>query len=999
MKPRVVLAGIILLLSPCGHAQSLIYQQLEPPVIVPGSTSTLLVQVLVSGSPTRVTFESALQLGIEVDMKDDGTGGDRVAGDGIYTITLPTAPIFAAMRPDDVYRPWLGYFRPYSGTTSAGAYSAFAEVADLKIPRLPVVADAPDVQHTDYVVNILSPQAFPSNAAPSAIPDPASVTQRFFALFPDVFDVINIVYVRSFFQNRHHVLLRNAVHGIGLPIFDNGSTYGSSSQLQGISVFPIPSYFDGADYGLQHEFGHQWINFLNVPPVAAGIPHWPLSTMASGTMGFSISGGEGGNFPCTIVPDPNGVRIVPKNPNVPVFGDLDLYLMGLLPPDQVGEQIILDNQDYNAVYSQCNGSIYSGTFTKLHVSDLTGNPSIGPRIPDSTSSPKQFRLATIVVTRDSLLSPEAMAFYSLFAQRMELQAAVPFHMGFQKDTVAPFAVSTRGLGTMFARIAQPCTYSYSSGGQAFTALGGTGTITITTGAGCAWTIGPLPSWVTLTSPSSGLGNGTVTFQVLPNTGGDLSASFTIAGKTFTIEQEAASITGLIPAGSLAQIASEGTWDLTLTAINLGASSATARFSFLDNNGNPQALPLTFPQSAPAAGPELAATLDRTLNPNAQIVMESTGPDSAATLVGSGQLLSNGNVTGFGVFSNPKLHWNAVVPLETRTASRYILAFDNTAPLTTGVAVANLAAQAQNVAVIIRDDAGTQIGNPTIPLVALGHTSFMLNDTQLGFPVTNNKRGTIEFDMPPGGQLSVLGLRVNGAALTTLPVLANVGSNGGSITHVAYNGGWTSVFYIVNTGSSSAQFTLSFVDENGVALAVPLLLPQSGTNTTTAVLTRTLAAGEMLVVDTNQQDSPTPVAGSAQLTTTGNIGGFEIFRWNTFGQEASVPLETRTPNSFVLVFDDTNGLTTGVALASTSGLPVNITATFRDDTGGQIGVPQSIALAAHAHKSFLLPDLFQTAAGKRGMVEFAAPQGQTISVIGLRARSSDGTLTTIPVLTK
>ena len=33
-----------------------------------------------------------------------------------------------------------------------------------------------------------------------------------------------------------------------------------------------------------------------------------------------------------------------------------------------------------------------------------------------------------------------------------------------------------------------------------------------------------------------------------------------------------------------------------------------------------------------------------------------------------------------------------------------------------------------------------------------------------------------------------------------------------------------------------------------------------------------------------------------------------------------------------------------------------------------------------------------------MVEFAAPQGQGISVIGLRAKS-DGTLTTIPVLTK
>ena len=512
-------------------------------------------------------------------------------------------------------------------------------------------------------------------------------------------------------------------------------------------------------------------------------------------------------------------------------------------------------------------------------------------------------------------------------------------------------------------------------------------------------MGALPAGVTLTSSGSGVGNGSVTFQVLPNFGGGVSSSFTIADQTFTIEQSAASIAGLATAGSLGQVASEGTWDFSLIGINLGVSAATARFSFTGDNGSPLMLPLTFPQLPPTAGPELASTLDRTLSPNAQVVMESTGSDNVAPLVGSGQLLSNGDVSGFGIFSNPKQHWNAVVPLETRNAGKYILAFDNTTPLTTGVAVASLAAQAQNVTAIVKDDKGLQIGgNAAISLSAQGHTSFMLNNPPAGFPSTAGKRGTIEFDTPPGGQLSVLGLRANGPALTTLPVLANVGTTGGSITHVAYNGGWTSVFYIVNTGNASAQFTLSFVDENGVALSVPLLLRQSGTNTTTSALTRTLASGEMLVVDTNQQDSPIAIVGSAQLTTTGNIGGFEIFRWNTFGQEASVPLESRSPNSFVLVFDDTDGLTTGVALASNFGLQANITATFRDDTGAQIGVPQLVTLAPHGHKSFLLPDLLQAAAGKRGMVEFAATPGQSFSVIGLRAKS-DGTLTTIPMLTK
>jgi len=541
---------------------------------------------------------------------------------------------------------------------------------------------------------------------------------------------------------------------------------------------------------------------------------------------------------------------------------------------------------------------------------------------------------------------------------------------------------------------------FSDLGQSFSPSGNSGSVNLTFPSGFSWTASSGANWLTITSSPAGTGSGTLNYQLAANTGADRTATITVSGFTFTIEQEAATIPGLASAGSLGQVASEGGWDFSLIGINLGASAATARFTFADNNGSPLMLPLTFPQLTGAAGPELASTLDRTLNPSAQIVMESKGPDNATPLAGSGQLLSNGSVSGFGIFSNPKVHWNAVVPLETRNASKYIMAFDNTGALTTGLAVANLAALQQNVQVIIRDDAGNQIGNPVISLGALGHTSFMLNDPNLGFPVTNNRRGTLEFETPLGGQISVLGLRVNGAALTTLPVLADVGTSGGSITHVAYNGGWTRVFYIVNTGSSPAQFTLSFVDENGVALPVPLLLPQSSTSMRTSALTQTLAAGAMLVVNANQQDSSVPVAGSAQLTTTGNISGFEIFRWNTFSQEASVPLETRTPKSFLLVFDNTNGLTTGVALANLSGSQANITVTLRDDTGAPLpSIP--INLLPRGHLSFLLPDpaWYPASANKRGIVEFAVPPGGQISVIGLRAKSSDGTLTTIPVLIK
>ncbi len=538
-----------------------------------------------------------------------------------------------------------------------------------------------------------------------------------------------------------------------------------------------------------------------------------------------------------------------------------------------------------------------------------------------------------------------------------------------------------------------CAYSLSAGGQTFSAAGGSGTITITTTAGCPWTVGAPPAGVILTSPASGMGSGTVTFQVAPNSGGDVSGSFTIAGQTFTIEQEASSIPGAGFVGSLAQVVSEGTWAMTLEALNLGTSPARIRMNLTRDNGSPMQMPLNFPQLPPVSGPLLASTLDRTLAAGALLVM-TTNPDSSPTSQGWGQLLGTGTVSGFGIFSNPALKWDAVVPLESRSATTYILAFDNTGGLATGLAIANLGSSAANVAVVIRDDTGAQIGTESIPLVAFGHTSFLLAGQ---YPITENKRGTVEFDTPPGGQISALGLRANGPALTTLPVLAEVDSSGGSIPHILFNGGFTNNITLVNTGSINASTTLSFFADDGAPLSVPLFLPQSGESPTGTTLTRNIAPGASLLIQTVGQDSLASTEGSVQLSTNGNVSGFGIFRWTQFEQEASVPLETRNATSYVLPFDDTNGDSTGLAIANLANQAANVTVKISDDTGALVQTT-SLLLNAEGHTSFMLPSTYSSAANIRGTVEFVAPAGGRISVIGLRA-TSQGTLTTIPVLAK
>lgn len=84
--------------------------------------------------------------------------------------------------------------------------------------------------------------------------------------------------------------------------------------------------------------------------------------------------------------------------------------------------------------------------------------------------------------------------------------------------------------------------------SSFPATGGTGSVPITAGTGCAWTATSSAAFVTISSGATGNGNGTVAFTVAQNTGAARSATLTIAGATsFTITQAAAAST---PAGTL-----------------------------------------------------------------------------------------------------------------------------------------------------------------------------------------------------------------------------------------------------------------------------------------------------------------------------------------------------------------------------------------------------------------------------------------------------------------
>ena len=628
-----------------------------------------------------------------------------------------------------------------------------------------------------------------------------------------------------------------------------------------------------------------------------------------------------------------------------------------------------------------------GAFTALNYAGPEGFSSDGPRrmflnpdgsdiIPGSvlfyndggvTLEKPDFLAADGVTTGLAQFSPfygtSAAAPHAAAIAALVLQAQPSIMLAEMREALVASALDSgygNGSGIIMAPAAiaavSVCTYSITPGGQDFMSSGGGGEINVVTQSGCPWTISTSAFWISADSTISeagngftGVGPGMAGFSVGVNSGGPRIGTLYIGDKSFDVGQQGSiSIPGLSFVGSMAHLAAEENWITTFSLINKSAASSQLQFSLIAEFGGPLQLPLSFPQQSSATGPLVSAWVDRTLAPNASLIVATAGPTTPPVQVGSAQLAATGAVDGFAIFHQIVTAQEAVVPLETRNAGSYLLSYDNTNGVALGAAISNIGSIDSAISEVVRDENGVEIGSDVLTLGPMEHRSFVLSDQ---FPVTAGARGTIEFDLPMGGQISVLGLRFTppNNALTTIPALAKFGTSGGSFAHLASGGdGWQTTFVLVNTGASAPANLSFFNDQTGAPLSLPLAFPQSGGGTTMTVpsYTAQLAAGATLIIVSS--GAPQLLTGSAQLTTTGHVSGFVIFRHNN--QEAVVPM-ARAANANALAigiaFDNTNGTATGIALNAVSTQQVNVPVVVRDDTGAQIAT-DSIALAANGH---------------------------------------------------
>lgn len=104
--------------------------------------------------------------------------------------------------------------------------------------------------------------------------------------------------------------------------------------------------------------------------------------------------------------------------------------------------------------------------------------------------------------------------------------------------VAHLFAFTRGRGVWRVPLGLVCNYNISPPSQIFDAMGGSGTINVTATAGeCSWTVENNINWITINGGVSMQGNGVVRYTVAPNNAPrPRSATFTVAGKSFTVSQ-------------------------------------------------------------------------------------------------------------------------------------------------------------------------------------------------------------------------------------------------------------------------------------------------------------------------------------------------------------------------------------------------------------------------------------------------------------------------------
>jgi hypothetical protein len=399
-------------------------------VSILGGSNVSAVSIASSASLVGLRVDGvSLSAGVPIVLYNDGTKGDRIAGDHIWSRGSFTSSVSLTTRGID-YTFDQVTVTDDSGTSTKDLDTVLGGSFDrFQIGVVPttsiesITSSSEPLQVTGHAMNLIDPQLalrvrqVMGGASVGTLP--RDLSKRFYRYFPDDFDFL--LFWPDFPAAPGGLfgvatVARNFVTGTGRSLFDNTDLFGSQGRLQNSIVLNL-----AANGPTLHEMLHVWSNYtgslFGLGQCSPG--HWGVAGVGEGQ--------HGGFDPSTLVDNLNGTYSVASHglqanggDSVP-FAPLERYLAGFLDPSQLAPIPVPVN--VNCSSRSSSGGVV--TFAADGIDWLTIGEiesALGVRDPDWTESQKSFRSAYVIVSQRPLVEAE-MAYIGGQARIMSGEAA------------------------------------------------------------------------------------------------------------------------------------------------------------------------------------------------------------------------------------------------------------------------------------------------------------------------------------------------------------------------------------------------------------------------------------------------------------------------------------------------------------------------------------------------------------------------------------------------
>jgi hypothetical protein len=446
-----------------------------------------------------------------------------------------------------------------------------------------------------------------------------------------------------------------------------------------------------------------------------------------------------------------------------------------------------------------------------------------------------------------------------------------------------------------------CTYTLLPEIYAFSPSSGTGSVAVTTSSsGCSWTATSNQSWISITSGSSGTGNGTVTYSVAANNGAARTGTMTIGGQTFTITQAAPLY--------FPHVVTSLPWQTEIAIINTSNQTVTGTLRALSNAG----------QLIEAKAVTLSARGRRQFIISSDFANHTdigyiTFDTDSAAVQGYSKYYIAGN-------------YRAAIPAvkAVNTANIYIPHIASDAQWWTEVSLVNTTAAAKQLTITFNNGQTRQI-----TLNANEHTAFMIeslfNDQprpDIQSAVITNASGVIGLELfgNIGGGNHLDGILLTDKTASTL-----------YYPHVASDNVWWTGIVAYNPSTMASTITITPYSEQGAALT-PSTLPIAG-------------KGKYIGVVSNL-GLPAETAWF-RIDATRPLSGFEVFGTHDGTQLAAYAGGGGTgAREGVFPKIEKDGGWTGIAFVNTEATAATVTLTAYYDNGTPVAT-QVLPVDGHA----------------------------------------------------